>query len=245
MITAKDVVVAISYSGESDELVAIIPNIKLIGAYLIAITANENSTLAKASDLIQLLPRFEEACAMGLAPTSSTTVEMCYGDALAVTASTVYGFDENDFGRFHPAGSLGKKLLLRVDDIMFSGDKNAVIDECSKLKDAIVIISKKQLGMITVVNKKGILRGVITSGDIRCALEKNGEVSDIICKDIMTKEPYVAQSGSMAVDALRKMALHNFSSMPVVKDGKAIGTIRISDILKMGIVDNVDFSVKK
>ena len=127
MISEQDIVIIISYSGESDEIINILPNIKLIGADIIAITANGESTLAKNADIIQVLPQFEEACRMGLAPTSSTTVEMCYGDALAVVASLIYGFDKVDFGKLHPAGALGKKLILKVKDLMHSGEENALI----------------------------------------------------------------------------------------------------------------------
>ena len=115
MISKQDVVIAISYSGESDEIVQILPNIKIIGASIIGITANEKSTLAQMADVVQVLPDFEEACYLGLAPTSSTTAELCYGDSLAVIASNIYGFKEADFGRLHPAGALGKKLILTMN----------------------------------------------------------------------------------------------------------------------------------
>ena len=127
MISANDVVVAISYSGESDEIVHILPNIKMIGATLVGITGNEKSSLAEASDIVQVLPKFNEACYLGLAPTSSTTTVLCYGDALAVVASGIYGFKDVDFGKFHPAGSLGKKLILKVNDLMTKGERNAKI----------------------------------------------------------------------------------------------------------------------
>ena len=138
MVSSNDVVIAISFSGESDEIVRILPNMKMIGATLIGITGNPNSTLAKASDVVQVLPKFEEACYLGLAPTSSTTAVLCYGDALAVVASGIYGFKDVDFGKFHPAGSLGKKLILKVDDLMAKNDKNAKVHVSVPLKDAIV-----------------------------------------------------------------------------------------------------------
>ncbi|MBQ8138896.1 MAG: KpsF/GutQ family sugar-phosphate isomerase [Lachnospiraceae bacterium] len=244
MVSRNDVVVAVSYSGESDEIIKILPNIRLIGAFLIGITANPESSLAKSCDLVQILPEFEEACILGLAPTSSTTVEMCYGDALAVTASQIYGFGNSDFGMFHPAGSLGKKLVLHVDDVMHFGDDNAIIKKDDLVKDAIFVISKKELGMVNVVDDQDLLLGVITSGDIRRTLERNMDIYEVRCGDIMTTKPYVAKSGTMAVDSLRTMIAHNISSMPVVDKGKLIGTVRISDILRVGIVDNVDFSTK-
>lgn len=129
MISANDIVIAISYSGESEEVTRLIPSIKLIGATLISITGNENSTLAKLSDMTQTLPEFSEACYLGLAPTSSTTAVLCYGDALAVVASEIYGFDNTDFGKFHPSGTLGKRLILKVKDLMSTGENNAVIGQ--------------------------------------------------------------------------------------------------------------------
>ena len=127
MISGNDVVVAISFSGESDEIVRILPNIKIIGAALVGITGNPNSTLAKASDIVQVLPPIKEACYLGLAPTSSTTAVLCYGDALAVVASEIYGFKDADFGKFHPAGALGKKLFMTVKDVMINAEDTAVV----------------------------------------------------------------------------------------------------------------------
>ena len=164
MISSNDVVIAISYSGESDEIVRILPNIKMIGATLVGITGNAKSTLAQAADVVQVLPEFKEACYLGLAPTSSTTSVLCYGDALAVVASGIYGFKDADFGKFHPAGSLGKKLILKVDDLMAKDDKNAKIHINVSLKDAIVELSKKGLGLVAVVDDEDNLLGVITDG---------------------------------------------------------------------------------
>ena len=127
MVSPNDILIAISYSGESDEIINILPSIKMIGVTLVGITGNPNSSLAKASDIVQVLPRFEEACYLGLAPTSSTTATLCYGDALAVVASGIYGFKDADFGRIHPAGALGKKLVLRVNDLMAKENSNAKI----------------------------------------------------------------------------------------------------------------------
>ena len=145
MISANDVVVAISYSGESDEITHLLAVVKLLGAKLIGITGNAQSTLARECDVVQILPEFREACYMGLAPSASTTVELCYGDALAIVASEMYGFDKNDFGRIHPAGTLGKKLHLKVCDLMVSGEDNAVIHESTSLKNLIIELSKKKL----------------------------------------------------------------------------------------------------
>ena len=138
MISSNDVVIAISYSGESDEIVRILPNIKMIGAVLVGITGNGKSTLAQASDVVQVLPEFNEACYLGLAPTSSTTAVLCYCDALAVVASSVYGYKDADFGKYPPAGSLGKKLILRVDDLMSNGNSNPAVKQSATLNQAVV-----------------------------------------------------------------------------------------------------------
>ncbi len=145
MVGEDDIVIAISYSGESDEIVRILPNIRMIGATIIGITGNADSTLAKFSDIFQVLPEFDEACALGLAPTSSTTAVLCYGDALAIATSEVSGFTGSDFGKFHPAGALGKKLILKVDDLMVKGEDIPYVLKNTLLIDAIAIMSKKDL----------------------------------------------------------------------------------------------------
>lgn len=236
MVSANDIVIAISYSGESDEIVRIIPNIRLIGAKLIGITGNATSTLAKYADLVQIFPAFSEACHMGLAPTSSTTVELCYGDAIAIAASDIYGFKKKDFGKFHPAGSLGKKLVLKVSDIMTTGIDNAVIKEDAFLTDAIVELSQKGLGIVSVINHNHELLGVITDGDLRRQLEKRKNVYSQMVRDVMSKEPFTIEENKLAVNALNMMKKFNISSIPVIKDNKAIGTIRLQDIIKAGIV---------
>lgn len=236
MITEDDVVILISYSGESDEIVRILPSIKLIGAKTIAITGNANSILAQNTDFLQVLPEFEEACFLGLAPTSSTTVELCYGDALAVVASKVYGYKEADFGKFHPAGSLGKKLIIRVEDLMAVNEKNAVIPEKSMLKDAIVELSKKGLGMVSVVDRKGKLVGIITDGDLRRQLEKGAGIYSLYVEEVITRNPITIEVGELAVTALKILKDNNISSLPVVNKGTLAGTIRLQDIIGVGIV---------
>ncbi len=236
MISDNDIVIAISYSGESDEIVKILPNIKLIGAVLVAITGNGLSTLAQAADIVQVFPKFEEAGSLRLAPTSSTTVELCYGDALAIVASAVYGFQDQDFAKFHPAGSLGKKLILKVDDMMSSAEQNAVTPMDATLKDAIVELSKKGLGIVSVVDGDGRLAGVITDGDLRRQLEKGANVYNLQVREIMTKTPVTISSGKLAADALKLMKDKNISCMPVVKGKKVLGTIRLQDIIGAGIL---------
>lgn len=236
MISKNDVVIAISYSGESDEIINILPNIKLIGATLVGITGNANSTLAQTSDVVQVLPKFDEACYLGLAPTSSTTAVLCYGDALAVVASGVYGLKDTDFGKFHPAGVLGKKLIYKVDDLMAKDENNAIVHELSTLKDAIVELSKKGLGVVSIINDEGNLTGVITDGDLRRQLEKGASIYDLHVEDVMTKKPITIESGALAVVTLNILKEQNISCMPVLLEGKPIGTIRLQDIINVGIV---------
>ena len=236
MVSANDVVIAISFSGESDEIVRILPNIKMIGATLVGITGNANSTLAKASDIVQVLPKFEEACYLGLAPTSSTTAVLCYGDALAVVASGIYGFKDVDFGKFHPAGSLGKKLILKVDDLMAKDDKNAKVHISLPLKNAIIELSKKGLGAVSVVDDDGKLLGIITDGDLRRQLEKGADIYGMKVEEIMSSNPFTVEKDRLAIDALKIMKDKNISCLIVTENGEAIGTIRLQDIIGVGIV---------
>lgn len=236
MVSANDVVIAISFSGESDEIVRILPNIKMIGATLVGITGNANSTLAKASDIVQVLPKFEEACYLGLAPTSSTTAVLCYGDALAVIASGIYGFKDVDFGKFHPAGSLGKKLILKVDDLMAKDDKNAKVHISLPLKNAIIELSKKGLGAVSVVDDDGKLLGIITDGDLRRQLEKGADIYGMKVEEIMSSNPFTVEKDRLAIDALKIMKDKNISCLIVTENGEAIGTIRLQDIIGVGIV---------
>lgn len=236
MVSSNDVVIAISYSGESDEIVCILPNIKMIGATLVGITGNPNSSLAHSSDIVQVLPKFEEACYLGLAPTSSTTSVLCYGDALAVVASGIYGFKDVDFGKFHPAGSLGKKLILIVDNLMAKDDKNAKVHISVPLKDAIIELSKKGLGAVSVVDDEDNLLGIITDGDLRRQLEKGSDVYSLKVEEIMTVTPSNIETGKLAVEALNIMKKKNISCLIVTDNGKVIGTIRLQDIIGVGIV---------
>lgn len=235
MLRSEDVVIAISFSGESEEVTKLIPSLKLIGAKLVGISGNENSTLIKHSDYSFVFPPFKEACAMNLAPTSSTTVALAFGDALAVCASKIYGFNEQNFALFHPAGSLGKKLVVKVADLMKSGDKNSVTTLGTSLKDAIVVMSNKALGIVSVVENDTLV-GVFTDGDLRRALSKGIDVYNISIDELMVKNPVVVSSDILAIEALKLMNEKNISALPVIDDGKLVGTIRINDITGMGIV---------
>ena len=235
MVSANDVVIAISFSGESDEIVRILPAIKMIGATLIGITGNPNSTLAHTADVVQVLPKFKEACHLGLAPTSSTTAVLCYGDSLAVVASEIYGFNDTDFGKFHPAGSLGKKLIFKVEDLMSKDDKNAKVHINEPFKDVIIELSKKGLGAVSVVDDNENLLGIITDGNLRRLLEKNDDIYSLSVEEIMTEHPFTISKEKLAVDALQAMKINNISCLPVTENGKAIGMIRLQDIIGAGI----------
>ena len=236
MISPDDVVIAISFSGESDEIVKIIPTIKMIGAKLVGITGNANSTLAQNADVTQVLPAFREACYLGLAPTSSTTAALCYGDSLAVVASGIYGFKDADFGKIHPAGSLGKKIIIKVMDIMAKGIDNSIIHINATLKDAVIELSKKGLGAVTIVDNNHRVLGIITDGDLRRQLEKGADIYSLKVEDIMYPKPTVISKDRLAIEALNIMKENNISCLIVVEGDKAIGTIRVQDIIGVGIV---------
>lgn len=237
MIEKNDIVIAISYSGESEEITRILSNIKAIGAKLIGISGNPDSTLIKYSDYVQILPKFKEACYMDLAPTSSTTSSLVYGDALAVVAAKVYGFNEKNYGLYHPAGSLGKKLFIKVKDVMSAGDNNAVVNVNQTLKSLIVEMGCKGLGIVSIVSEDNTLLGVLTDGDLRRQLEKGVDVYELLVSEIMSKNPITIQYDAMAVEALQILKSKNISSAPVIgEDGKILGTIRLQDILNKGIV---------
>ena len=236
MIQDNDVVIAVSYSGESDEILGILPNIKMIGPKLIGVTANKDSTLAKACDIVHVLPKFEEACSLGLAPTSSTTATLCFFDALAVVNSNLNHFSEQDFGKYHPAGALGKKIILRVENLMNKGEKNSLIKENAPLKDAIIELSKKGLGAVTVIDDNNNILGIITDGDLRRQLEKGSDIYSLKIKNVMKVNPYTISPDALAIDALKEMKKLNVSCLVVAENNKAVGTIRIQDIIGVGIV---------
>ncbi len=235
-LSSNDVVIAISYSGESGEIVQILSGVKLIGAKLIAITGKRESTLAKEADIVQVLPKFNEACRFGLAPTSSTTVELCYGDALAVVASEKYGFTSENFGRIHPAGVLGKKLRIRVEDLMAEGDENAVLSCSATLKDVIIELSKKKLGMVNILDDNGSFAGIITGGDVYRVLEEEPNIYSEGVKRFIKQKPFIIGPDELAVNALDVMRKNNIINLPVISNGILKGTIIMQEILKAGII---------
>lgn len=237
MVSEDDIVLAISLSGESDELIRILPVIKIIGATLIAITANEHSSLALAADIVQILPPMREACHLNLAPTSSTTAELCYGDALAVVASQIYDFTNSDFGMFHPAGALGKKLIIKVDDLMVKDELVPKVYTGTLLMDAITELSEKRMGMVSIVDHEGYLGGIITDADLRAVIRQHGDIYSILVDDVMNPNPKVFGQMRLAVDALQYMKQQTINVLPILDDdNKLVGTLHWQQIIKAGIV---------
>jgi arabinose-5-phosphate isomerase len=237
MISSNDVVILISNSGENQEMLHMLPSIKLIGAKLVAITAEKNSTLAGECDYIQVMPKVKEACALNLAPTSSTTAVLVYGDALAVAMSMYQGFTKKDFALFHPDGVLGKKILIRVKDIMVTGEEMPIVTVGCKISDAIIEMSKKGLGVVTITDKQGYLAGILTDGDLRRAIEKKTDMYGDIVNSIMTKNPQWIKEDILAVEALYMLKNNSLNNYPVVdNDKKVIGVITWQMIVKNGIV---------
>ena len=237
MVEQKDVVILMSYSGESEEVIRLLPVLQEIGCATVAITGKPRSTLARECRYHFFFPEFEEACYMHLAPTSSTTALLVLGDALALVVSRAKNFTREDFGRKHPAGALGRKLLVKVSDLMHSGEENAVVCEGSSLRGAIVEMSAKGLSMVTIVDEVRKLKGIITDGDLRRMLEKGVDVYNETIDSVMTKNPKWIDSREMAINALQKMNDMRITGMPVLDEtGTVVGSVLMQDIFKAGIV---------
>lgn len=237
MVEEKDVVILMSYSGESEEVTRLMPTLHEIGCKTVAITGKPKSTLARECQYHFFFPEFEEACYMHLAPTSSTTALLVLGDALALVVSRAKNYTREEFGLYHPAGALGRKLLVHVSDLMHAGKENAVVREQSSLREAIVEMSSKGLSMVSVVDEDGKLKGIITDGDLRRMLERGTDVYHEVIDHVMTKTPRWIDSREMAVNALQVMSDLKITGMPVLdEDRKVVGTILMQDIFKAGIV---------
>lgn len=237
MVEEKDIVMLMSYSGESEEVIRLMPVLQEIGCTTIAITGRSNSTLARECQYHFVFPDFEEACYMHLAPTSSATALLVLGDALALVLSKAKNYTKEDFGLHHPAGALGKKLLVKVSDLMHGGDENAVVLEGCSLRSAIEEMSSKRLSMVTIVDGEQHLKGLITDGDLRRMLERGVDVYRETVDSVMTKQPKYINQHEMAVNALQYMNDRRITGMPVLDDQeKVTGSILMQDIIKAGIV---------
>lgn len=237
MVSSEDIVILISHSGESMEIIQLLPSLKVIRAELIAITGNINSTLAKECDLCQILNIEKEACFLDLAPTSSTTAVLVYGDALAAVASLESGFSQSDFGIFHPAGTLGKRVLVKVGDIMATDDAIPFVRCGVKITDAIMEMSKKELGVIAIVNQENELAGILTDGDLRRAIERKADLYGEVVDKIMTTNPKWIRKDVLLVDALQKLKESKLNNFPVVDEHNClIGMITWQMIVREGVV---------
>ncbi|HUX90309.1 MAG TPA: KpsF/GutQ family sugar-phosphate isomerase [Gallionellaceae bacterium] len=237
MITAQDVFIALSYSGESDELMTIVPVIKRQGARLISLTGNPKSSLALAADAHLDGSVTKEACPMGLAPTTSTTAALVLGDALAMALLDAKGFGEEDFARSHPGGSLGRRLLTHVRDIMHTGTKIPAVAEDAMLSDAVLEISRKGLGMTAIVDAAQHVLGIYTDGDLRRTLEKRLDFSTTPISAVMSRNPRSITPDALAVEAVRMMEERNISQMLVVDtDNKLVGALNMHDLLRAKVI---------
>ncbi len=236
-VRKDDVVIAISNSGETEEIVRLIPYIKKIGSNLIAMTGNIRSSLAKNSNATLDVSIKEEACPLRLAPMASTTTMLAMGDALCAALMDKRGFKKSDFAFLHPGGNLGKKLLLKVEDIMRKGDANPIVREHHRVKDVLLAITAARAGSATVVDEKRRLKGIFTDGDLRRHLEEDPDLSKRKVKDVMTKRPKALKKGCLAVEALRLLQEYKIDEILIVdENGCAIGVVDVQDLLKAGLV---------
>lgn len=236
MFKADDVVIAISYSGNSAELMTLIPGIKRLGIPLISLCGESESPLAKASNIHLSTHVEREACPLGLAPTSSTTATLALGDALAVALLGARGFSEEDFARSHPGGRLGRRLLLHVKDVMVDEYNCPRCAETATLAEALMEISSKGLGMVAVENDSGLLVGVFTDGDLRRTLATNADIHTLRIKAIMSRNPSTTDMQELAVNAVALMQKLKITSLPVVADGKLKGVVTMHALLAAGVV---------
>jgi arabinose-5-phosphate isomerase len=236
MITPKDVVLALSNSGETEEILVILPLIKRLCLPLISLTGNKHSTLAKAATVNIDVSVEKEACPLGLAPTSSTTAALVMGDALAIALLEAKGFSAEDFARSHPGGKLGRRLLLLVGDIMHTGDEMPIIPATATLRDALVEMTRKNLGMTTIVDKGRHVLGIFTDGDLRRALDKQVDIHSTIT-DVMTTSSKTITANCLAVDALTLMQTYQITVLLVVDTEQTlIGVLHMHDLLRARVV---------
>ncbi len=237
MVTSEDVFIALSYSGESQELMTIVPIIKREGAKLISMTGNSASSLAKVSDVHLNAAVDKEACPMGLAPTTSTTASLALGDALAVALLDAKGFSSEDFARSHPGGSLGRKLLTLVGDIMRSGTRLPMVREEAMLSAALLEMSRKGVGMTAIVDENEVVLGIFTDGDLRRTLEKNLDFSKTPVRSVMSDNPRCIGKDSLAVEAVQLMEQYNINQMLVVNEQRQlVGALNMHDLLHAKVI---------
>ena len=236
ILTREDVVIAISNSGETMELLNLLPLIKRFSVPLISMTGKINSTLAKAGDVVLNIEVEKEACPLGKAPTASTTVTLALGDALAICLLKKRGFSEEDFLLYHPSGALGKKKLIKVSDLMISDERMPIISQDKSFLEIVRYISEKRLGCAILTDEKGCMQGVLTDGDIRRILLAHHNVENLVGKDVMTKNPKTVSADSIATKALAIMEKYSITSLAVVDENNVpVGIIHVHDLLREGV----------
>jgi arabinose-5-phosphate isomerase len=237
MITGHDLLLAVSYSGETQEIVTILPLIKRMGARLLSLTGKPGSTLARAADVHLNVAVDEEACPLNLAPTASTTATLAMGDALAVALLQSRGFTAEDFARSHPSGSLGKKLILRVSDVMHTGDAVPAVREHVKLTEGLVEMSRKGLGMTAIVDAENGILGIFTDGDLRRALDSNIDVHKTTMNSVMHRGCKTVPPDVLAAEAVHIMEEHKITALLVAdQEGRLVGALNVHDLFRAGIM---------
>jgi arabinose-5-phosphate isomerase len=237
MITREDVVLALSNSGETDEILTIVPVIKRLGVPLIAFTGNDRSTLAQTASVHLNIGVPAEACPHNLAPTASTTAALAVGDALAVTLLKARGFTEEDFARSHPAGSLGRRLLLHVKDVMRTGKDVPKVSRDTPLADGLLEVTRKGLGMTAIVDADDRVLGVFTDGDLRRALDRAADLHTTRMDEVMTRHAKTVRANTLAAEAVHLMETHSITSLVVVDaDDIIVGALNVHDLLRAGVV---------
>ncbi|EHH1188916.1 KpsF/GutQ family sugar-phosphate isomerase [Vibrio vulnificus] len=236
MIERGDIVLAISNSGESSEILALFPVLKRLGIRIISMTGKPSSTMAKLADYHLQITVPEEACPLGLAPTTSTTATLVMGDAMAVALLQARGFTAEDFALSHPGGALGRKLLLKLNDIMHTGEQLPRVSPDALVRDALLEISQKGLGMTAIVGQDNLLLGIFTDGDLRRILDKRVDIHSAQIGDVMTKHPTVANPSMLAVEGLNLMQQKKINGLMLCQDGKLVGALNMHDLLKAGVM---------
>ncbi|MFI3274046.1 arabinose-5-phosphate isomerase KdsD [Vibrio sp.] len=236
MIEPGDIVIAISNSGESGEILSLFPVLKRLNIKIISMTGKPASNMATLSDIHLQISVPEEACPLGLAPTTSTTATLVMGDALAVALLQARGFTAQDFALSHPGGALGRQLLLKLDDIMHTGDALPVVAPDALVRDALLEISQKGLGMTAIVGEDGQMAGIFTDGDLRRILDKRVDIHNTQIGDVMTLNPTVAEPNMLAVEGLNLMQAKSINGLILCQEGKLVGALNMHDLLKAGVM---------
>tara|TARA_Y100001001_G_scaffold54834_1_gene51613 strand:- start:2 stop:982 length:981 start_codon:yes stop_codon:yes gene_type:complete len=236
MIDKEDVVLILSNSGETEEIVSLIPMIKRMGITIIALTGNKKSKLSNEASVHVYVEVKEEACPMNLAPTASTTAALAMGDAIAVALLEKKGFTKEDFAKSHPGGSLGRKLLLSLGDIMHKDNEIPIVYETDKLASGLIEMSEKALGMTAVLNDNNELVGIFTDGDLRRTLENKVDIQSTYMKEVMKKDPYIMNEDTLAYNAVATLQEMKITSLLIVKDKRLIGALNIHDLFRAGVM---------